>query len=95
MDQTDQDKRIVSVRHISKVEIDGRTGIYHDLPVSAAVVVDNSEFELITKFVSFIRGRERGTFTAKIITNNGRRHVKLDLADEDMIELIPIVEIRL
>lgn len=37
---------------------------------SRSISVDDSEFELIERFIEFVRGRERGVFTAEISTNN-------------------------
>lgn len=53
-------------------------------------VVDSSEFELIRKFISFVRGRERGVFVAEIVTHQKNRFVKLDFTDKDLIDLKPI-----
>lgn len=58
----------------------------------SSLVVDNSEFELITDFIAFVRGRERGIFTAEIITNASKRCVLLDFHDKKKIDLNLIKE---
>lgn len=50
-------------------------------------IVDSSEFELVRKFLEFIRGRERGVFEAEIVTHQKRRYVKLKFTDQDLINL--------
>lgn len=52
--------------------------------------VDASEFELVKLFLTFIRDRERGVFTANIVTNSKNRFVIIDLVDKCRIKLKPI-----
>lgn len=54
--------------------------------------VGSSEFDMISEFIRFVRGRERGTFTANIVSHCNKRYVLLDFTDRKRIDLEAIPE---
>lgn len=56
------------------------------------ITVDSQEFEMIAQFLNFVRNRERGTFTAEIVTHEKRRFVIIDKTDRVKIDLNMVVE---
>lgn len=56
------------------------------------LTVDPREFQMISEFLKFIRNRERGTFTAEIVTHQKRRFVMIDKTDRIRIDLNEVVD---
>jgi hypothetical protein len=54
---------------------------------SESIVVSQSEYTIIEKFIKFIRGRERGIFKIRLVKNSGDRQALIDCTDQHKISL--------
>lgn len=70
----------------------GQFVVKAEAPLNNVVVVDTTELALIEGFIAFIRKRQRGVYSAEIVSHNGRRYVSVDYIDKDRIELNPVDE---